>query len=124
MEHHQNGRGAEGPAPLAADADGRTGHLLAGTAVKAAHLGDAVVKKEALDQVAFSQQVAPLLRVKLRMLLHGSGKQRFQLQHLRDLPPVKHTPHQYQDRQRVLFQHLLRALPQNLQHQRRVKGRQ
>ena len=60
VEHHQNGRRAEGPAAAILDADGGAGHLRAGAAVQAAHGADIVVAEEAHDQVTFPQQVAPL----------------------------------------------------------------
>ena len=93
VEHHQDGRGAKGPAAAGLDADGGTGHLSAGTAVQAAHGTDVIIAEKAQDKVAFAQQVAALLRRQFRVLLNGCQQQLFQLQHLWDLPPCEHPPH-------------------------------
>ena len=124
IEHHQNGRRVKGPAAAFLDADGKAGHLSAGAAVQKAHGADIVVAEEAHDQVALTQQVAPFFRRQLRMLLNGSQQERFQFQHFWDIPPVEHTAHQYQNRQRMRFQHGSRARLNIGEHDLRIKRRE
>ena len=124
VEHHQHRRRAEAPAALAADGDGRTGHPRAGAAVQAAHLRDIVVHQEAHDEIALAQQIAPLLRRHGGVLINGRQQQRLQLQHFGDLPPGEHPAHQHQQGQRVLLQHVRRAVIQKCQHVRGLQGRQ
>ena len=97
IEHHQNGRRAEGPAAAILDADGGAGHLRAGAAVQAAHGADVIVAEKTHNEVALAQQVAAFFLGQLRVLLNGCQQQRLQLQHFRDLPPCEHPAHQHQN---------------------------
>ena len=123
VKHHKYRWGAKRPASVTSDTDGRSCHLLAGTAVKLTHSRNIIVHKKALDQVAFAQKIAPFLRRQLRMLHNGSQQERLQLHHLRNLPPRKEPSHQNQKRRRVAHQNLRRARVQPLEQILRRNGR-
>lgn len=90
--------------------------------MQTAHRTDVVIAEEAQNEVALAEQIAPLLRRPLRMLLDGAEQLCLQLHHLRDLPPGKHAPHQYEEREGMGFQCLRRASVQCLEDIRRLQG--
>ena len=124
VEHHQHRGRAEGPPTAVLDADGRVGHLRTGAAVQAAHGRDIVVHEKAQDQVALSQKAAFFFLRPLRMLCHRGQQKLLQLHHFRDLPPVEHTAHQYQNGKGVPLERFHRTAPQPFQQLCRVEGRQ
>ena len=80
--------------------------------------------QEALDQVALSQQIAPLPGRHVRVIPDGFQQQCLQLLHPGDLPPGEHPPHQHQQGCGVLHQHPVTAAVQQLQHLLGPQGRQ
>ena len=124
VEHHQNGGRAEGPAAALLDADGGMRHPAAGAAVETAHGADVVVAEEAHNEVALSQQIAPLFGGQLRVFLDGGHQQVFQFQHPGDLPPVEHAAHQHQQGKGMGLEDGGGALVQDRQHVRGLEGRQ
>lgn len=96
----------------------------AGTAVQAAHGADVIIAEKAQDKVALPQQVAALLLRQFRVFLNGCQQQLFQLQHLRDLPPCEHPPHQDQNSKGIGFQCLGGAFVYGVQHILRLQRSQ
>ena len=101
VKHHKYRWGAKRPASVTSDTDGRSCHLLAGTAVKLTHSRNIIVHKKALDQVAFAQKISSLFLRQLWMFSDGCQKKFFQFQHFGNLMPGKHTAHQHQDCKRI-----------------------
>ena len=59
VEHHENGRGAEGPRAAEVNAACRVRHAFAGRAVQHAHGGNVVIAQETHHEVAFTEIVFP-----------------------------------------------------------------
>ena len=103
VKHHKYRWGAKRPASVTSDTDGRSCHLLAGTAVKLTHSRNIIVHKKALDQVAFAQKISSLFLRQLWMFSDGCQKKFFQFQHFGNIFPVKHASHKNQNCKRIFF---------------------
>ena len=103
VKHHKYRWGAKRPASVTSDTDGRSCHLLAGTAVKLTHSRNIIVHKKALDQIAFAQKISSLFLRQLWMFSDGCQKKFFQFQHFGNIFPVKHASHKNQNCKRIFF---------------------
>ena len=111
VEHHENGRGAEGPRAAEVNAACRARHAFAGRAVQHAHGGDVVIAQKAHHKVAFAEIIFPFLFAERAARLQRVQQQRPQTQQLRNFAEGKELAHQHADRVRVPPQHILRAVP-------------